>query len=241
MDARNQDDKPNLPRGKRVLLGLLLCLVLLLILAVCALLIRLLIRQGQDVDISVDTSGDRYTERVTVTVKNVLGMDVLLPESDQSCALLQAYDSKDGEWKDVCEIRFLQTDQSVLSFKYGGMFIHLSPGGELQAQIPEDRLDALASGEYRVAVRYITEDAYNSYLQKRAEQIEKELQNESIAPAESSSDAAETSDVSGMQDTSEAEEDGATMQWFYTSFYLTARKDASENVSPHVDVSIELE
>ncbi len=239
MDAKNQDNQPNTTRGKRLLLGLLLCLVLLLLASVCALFIRLLIKQGQEVDISVDTSGDSYTERVTVTVRNVLGMDVLLPENDQSCALLQAYDN--GEWKDVCEIRFLQTDQSVLSFKYGGMFIHLSPGGELQAQIPGDRLDALASGEYRVAVRYITENAYASYLQKRAEQIEKNLQNESAAPAESADSSSHTSDVSGMQDTSQAEEDGADMQWFYMSFHLTAREDASENVSPHVDVSIELE
>ncbi len=239
MDAKNAGNQPNTTRGKRLLLGLLLCLVLLLLASVCALFIRLLIKQGQEVDGSVDTSGDSYTERVTVTVKNVLGMDVLLPESDRSCALLQTYDG--GEWKDVCEIRFLQTDQSVLSFKYGGMFIHLPPGGELQAQIPDDRLDALASGEYRVAVRYITEDAYASYLKKRAEQIEKDLRNESAAPAESASSVGNTSDVSGAQDTSEPEEGGAAMQWFYMSFHLTARKDASENVSPHVDVSIELE
>lgn len=239
MDGRTEK---NTSRGKRLLFGLLLCLILALLAAVCALFIRLLIKQGQEVDVSVNTSGDQYAERITVTVTNVLGMDVLLPENDRYSALLQVYE--DGEWKDVCGIRFLQTDPSVLSFKYGGMFIHLSPGGELQAQIPSNRLESLSSGEYRVALRYITEDAYLSYLRERAEQIEKDLQSEtSASPTVSdASDSSDASEVSVGADTSGYEEnDGPELQWFYTSFRLTARKDTQTPVSPHAEVSVELE
>ena len=97
---------------KRMLPAIMVLLCLLLVSGVCFLAAKLIWEQGQDVAVSVDTSGKEYTERVTVTVSNVLGMDLLLDERDHSCAMLQFYG--EAGWEDVCEIRFVREDPREL-------------------------------------------------------------------------------------------------------------------------------
>ena len=150
---------------------LLLCLLTVVLL--CAGALHVLLRQGQEVEVSVETSGEQFTESVTVTLRNVLGMDILIDEQEKSCAMLQR---RVGEtWEDVSEIRFVQEDSAALSAKYGGMYAHLSPGGELLYELDGEQINTLPGGEYRIAIRYISEKAYAEYLRARAREIETSL------------------------------------------------------------------
>ncbi len=150
---------------------LLLCLLTIVLL--CAGALRVLMWQGREVEVSVATSGEQFTESVTVTLRNVLGMDILIDEQGQSCAMLQHRVGK--TWEDVSEIRFVQEDSAALSAKYGGMYAHLSPGGELLYELDGEQINSLPGGEYRIAIRYISEKAYTEYLQARAREIETSL------------------------------------------------------------------
>lgn len=150
---------------------LLLCLLTMVLLCVGAL--HVLLRQGQEVEVSVETSGEQFTESVTVTLRNVLGMDILIDEQENSCAMLQR---RVGDvWENVSEIRFVQEDSAALSAKYGGMYAHLAPGGELLYELDGEQINSLPGGEYRIAIRYISEKAYTDYLNARAREIETSL------------------------------------------------------------------
>lgn len=168
----------------RPFLAVVLLLCLALVIALCISVIQLLLRQGQEVALSVKTSGDQFTESVTITVRNVLGMDILIDEQERSCAMLQYRDGKG--WKDMYEIRFVPADNVALSTKYGGMYAHLALGGELHYELEGEQLEMLPGGEYRIAIRYISENEYIDYLQARAREIESVLdeaqENEASLP-----------------------------------------------------------
>lgn len=154
----------------------LACVMLLcfaLVVGLCVAVVQLLLKQGQEVEVSVATSGDTFTESVTITVRNVLGMDILIDEQERSCAMLQYRDGKD--WTDISEIRFVPEDNIALSAKYGGMYAHLAPGGELHYELAGEQLETLPGGEYRIAIRYISENEYIDYLHARAREIETSL------------------------------------------------------------------
>ena len=160
----------------RLFLAVILLLCLALVVGLCVCVVLLLLKQGQEVEVSVATSGDTFTESVTITVRNVLGMDILIDEQARSCAMLQYHDGK--EWTDISEIRFVSADSIALSAKYGGMYAHLAPGGELYYELSGDQLETLPGGEYRIAIRYISENEYIDYLHARAREIEASLDAE---------------------------------------------------------------
>lgn len=182
----------------RPFLAVVLLLCLALVIGLCISVIQLLLRQGQEVALSVETSGETFTESVTITVRNVLGMDILIDEQERSCAMLQYRDGKD--WKDISEIRFVPADNVALSAKYGGMYAHLAPGGELHYELEGEQLETLPGGEYRIAIRYISENEYIDYLQARAREIESALdeaqESEASLPEEDGS-SADDSDPQG--------------------------------------------
>ena len=157
----------------RLFLATILLLCLALVVGLCVNVVLLLLKQGQEVEVSVATSGDSFTESVTITVRNVLGMDILIDEQERSCAMLQYRDGKG--WTDISEIRFVSADSVALSAKYGGMYAHLAPGGELHYELDGKQLDTLPGGEYRIAIRYISENEYIDYLHARAREIEASL------------------------------------------------------------------
>lgn len=181
-------------------------------------------RQGQEVEVSIDTSGEEFTSSVTFTVRNMLGMDILIDESKESCAMLQFLEN--GEWLDVCEIRFVREDSAVISVKYGGMYAHLEPGMTLTYCLDEELLAAMSSGEYRVAIPYISEEEYLRYLQKRGEEIDESLEAEKEASLEEDL-SEETEDP--QEDVSEEslEAEAPEIQIFYEEFVFVSQWDTS--------------
>lgn len=230
---------------KRMLPAIMVLLCLLLVSGVCFLAAKLIWEQGQDVAVSVDTSGKEYTERVTVTVSNVLGMDLLLDERDHSCAMLQFYG--EAGWEDVCEIRFVREDCTAISAKYGGMFAHLRPGEELTYCLQQEELESLQSGEYRIAIRYLIEDEYTRFLRAYARQLEHSFAAESSVDASEpesrvesgSSGSPDRSNVEGSAPDFSSEESGDMVppalqpntQLFYKTFRLVGRSDVSGDSS----------
>lgn len=244
-------------RGRKALIAVITFICFLLFGGICFAAGRLLWHQGREVDVSVDTSGEGFTESVTFTVSNILGMDILIDERDGSCAMLQYQDG--GEWVDICEIRFVKEDSAALSAKYGGMYAHLAPGMELQYRLDEALLESLPSGDYRIAIPYISEDAYLRYLQERAEEIDESLfeASEEVSdasdaalseevPAESSAEESEevseesadakSEDISDGE-SSEEEVQEPEMEVFYKEFQFVNRADRSDAESAKEDVS----
>lgn len=233
---------------KRLFPAAVVLLCLFLMGGLCVGVVHLLLRQGQEVDVSVATSGDSFTESVTITVRNVLGMDILIDEQERSCAMLQ-YREGDA-WEDVCEIRFVQEDSAALSAKYGGMYAHLTPGGELHYRIDGEQLETLPGGEYRIAIRYISENDYIGYLHARAREIEASLDaasrseatSEDAEPGEElsaedsvpedpaeSEEAVDSADESAASEVSEepGEISAPKTQIFYKEFLVISRPDGS--------------
>ena len=225
------------PKSKRRALAFLLTFLCFLAFGgICFLAGSLLLRQGQEVKISVETPGEEFTESVTFTVSNILGIDILIDERKDSCAMLQFY--RDGEWEDVCEIRFVREDSTVLSVKYGGMYAHLAPGMELKYCLDEEILSAMTSGEYRIAVSYISEEEYLEYLQERAEAIdesleevsrEEEVSEEEVSAEESKETAEDDADIDGT-DEGEASPQ-PEVQIFYKEFVFVSRQDTVSSSS----------
>lgn len=215
---------------KRVLAFLLTFLCFLLFGGTCFFAGSFLLRQGQEVKISVETPGKEFTESVTFTVSNVLGIDILIDERKESCAMLQF--NRDGEWEDVCEIRFVQEDSAVLSVKYGGMYAHLAPGMELKYCLDEKILSSMTSGEYRIAVSYISEEEYLEYLQERGEEIDRSLEEalENGEVSEETEIPEETEEsADSVQDAETEEEDVDSpepkTQVFYKEFVFVGRQE----------------
>lgn len=229
--------------SRRAVLALAVFLIFLLFGGICFAAGALIWHQGQEVDVSVDTSGEHFTESVSFTVRNVLGMDILIDERDASCAVLQYH--SEGIWTDVCEIGFVASDSTAVSVKYGGMYAHLAPGAALEYALDRELLDTLPSGRYRVAIPYISEEAYLAYLNDRAEEIDESLaldMSEDISDGyaeEASADSEETEDVGG--------EDAPlrpNIEIFYKEFSITNRADGAESTqatSQGLDVSIDVE
>ena len=214
----------NPSRKRRVLLAAVTFLIFLLFGGICFAAGALIWYQGQEVDVSVDTSGEHFTERVSFSVSNVLGMDILIDEREGSCARLQFYEG--GVWLDVCEIRFVREDSAVISVKYGGMYAHLEPGMTLTYCLDEELLAAMSSGEYRVAIPYISEEEYLRYLQKRGEEIDESLEAEKEASLEEDL-SEETEDP--QEDVSEEPEEteAPEIQIFYEEFVFVSQWDTS--------------
>ena len=189
----------------RLFLAAILLLCLALVIGLCVSVTLLLLKQGQEVEVSVATSGDTFTESVTITVRNVLGMDILIDEQERSCAMLQYRDGKD--WTDVSEIRFVSADSIALSAKYGGMYAHLAPGGELYYELSGEQLETLPGGEYRIAIRYISENEYIDYLYARAREIEASLDAETSAETSSEDSLPEESEEPSLPVDAPAPED----------------------------------
>lgn len=192
---------------KKLFPAVMVLLCLFLIGGLCVGVVQLLLKQGQEVDVSVATSGDSFTESVTITVRNVLGMDILIDEQARSCAMLQY--REDDTWEDICEIRFVQEDSIALSAKYGGMYAHLTPGGELHYELDGEQLETLPGGEYRIAIRYISEKDYIDYLHARAREIEASLDAATLSEAPSGEPEASeelSADDSAPEDSTLSEE-----------------------------------
>ncbi len=212
-------------KGSKVGAFLLIVICFLAFGGVCFAAGSVLWRQGQEVEVSIDTSGEEFTSSVTFTVRNMLGMDILIDESKESCAMLQFLEN--GEWLDVCEIRFVREDSAVISVKYGGMYAHLEPGMALTYCLDEELLAAMSSGEYRVAIPYISEEEYLRYLQKRGEEIDESLEAEKEASREEES--AEESEESAEDTVSEEslEAEAPEIQIFYEEFVFVSQWDTS--------------
>lgn len=248
---------------RKVLAAVITFLCFLLFGGVCFAAGSLIWQQGREVDVSVDTSGESFTESVTFTVSNILGMDILIDERENSCAMLQC--DMGGEWTDVCEIRFAGKDSAALSVKYGGMYAHLAPGMELQYRLDEELLETLPSGEYRIAIPYISEDAYLKYLQDRAEDIDESLENaleESVQANAALSDAElsgersdqgsagvsadeseeavsqeQSEEVSGDLSEESIRDETPEIQILYKEFRFVSRADSSADESAEETVS----
>lgn len=187
----------------------------------------LLWHQGQEVEVSVDTPGDTFTESVTFTVSNVLGMDILIDDREDSCAMLQY--REDGKWVDICEIRFVREDSASISVKYGGMYAHLAPGAELEYRLDEALLSSLQGGEYRIAIPYISEDEFLKYLQDRAEEIDESLLEQSELSEEVDTDLSggEVSAESRAEEQNGEESEPVSapkVQMFYKEFAIVGRE-----------------
>ena len=228
------DEQPK-PR-RRAVAFLLTFLCFLAFGGICFLAGSLLLRQGQEVKISVETPGEEFTESVTFTVSNILGIDILIDERRDSCAMLQF--NRDGEWEDVCEIRFVRENSAVLSVKYGGMYAHLAPGKELKYCLDEKILSTMTSGEYRIAVSYISEEEYLEYLQERALAIDEslaelsqdgEVSEEEVSAEESEETAEDDADIDGT-DEGEASPQ-PEVQIFYKEFVFVSRQDTVSSSS----------
>lgn len=232
----------NPSRKRRVLLAAVTFLIFLLFGGICFAAGALIWYQGQEVDVSVDTSGEHFTERVSFSVSNVLGMDILIDEREGSCARLQFYEG--GVWLDVCEIEFVSSDSTAVSVKYGGMYAHLAPGAKLEYELNRDLLAVLPSGRYRISIPYISEESYLTYLQNRAEDIDESLEAERSEDTESAEESEEListpeeSDISG-----ETEIVLPETEIFYKEFSITNRADGTEGKeepSQGLDVSIDV-
>ena len=224
------------PKPKRRVLAFLLTFLCFLVFGgICFLAGSLLLRQGQEVKISVETPGEEFTESVTFTVSNILGIDILIDEREDSCAMLQF--NRDGEWEDVCEIRFVREDSTVLSVKYGGMYAHLAPGMELKYCLDEKILSGMTSGEYRIAVSYISEEEYLEYLQERAQTIDESLEDVSAGEEVSEEEVSAEESREMIQEEEDAEVDTKEespqpeVQIFYKEFVFVSRQDTVSSSS----------
>ena len=230
-------------KGRRALLALAVFLIFLLFGGICFAAGALIWHQGQEVDVSVDTSGEHFTESVSFAVRNVLGMDILIDERTESCAVLQ-YHNNDGVWTDVCPIGFVACDSTAVSVKYGGMYAHLAPGAVLEYALDKELLDTLPSGRYRVAIPYISEESYLAYLHDRAEEIDESL--EAVLSADSSEGSAEeiSMDTEASEETDEHPSPTLPeIEIFYKEFSITNRADGAERTdvpSQGLDVSIDV-
>lgn len=230
----------------RLFLAAVALLCLSLVVGLCVGVVLLLLKQGQEVEVSVATSGDTFTESVTITVRNVLGMDILIDEQQRSCAMLQYRDGKN--WMDISEIRFVSEDSLALSAKYGGMYAHLTPGGELYYELSGEQLETLPGGEYRIAIRYISENEYIDYLHARAREIEASLDaetapelslpegsGESSLPADSDepegiSESTADGDLTPEEDvTQPAEIPAPKTQLLYAEFIVISKTESGTN------------
>ena len=228
-------------RKRKVCVAVVTFLIFLLFGGVCFAAGALIWYQGQEVDVSVDTSGEHFTERVSFSVRNVLGMDILIDERDESSAVLQFYDS--GVWTDVCAIEFIKNDSTAVSVKYGGMYAHLAPGAVLEYELDDALLEQLPSGRYRVAIPYISEEAYLAYLRERAEEIDESLEAELSAESTDESEA-EPEESEESAETSETEPPlRPEVEIYYKEFSITNRADGTESIdepSQGLDVSIDV-
>ncbi|MBQ3003856.1 MAG: hypothetical protein IJD82_08995 [Clostridia bacterium] len=234
----------NPSRKRRVLLAAVTFLIFLLFGGICFAAGALIWYQGQEVDVSVDTSGEHFTERVSFSVSNVLGMDILIDEREGSCARLQFYEG--GVWLDVCEIEFVSSDSTAVSVKYGGMYAHLAPGAKLEYELNRDLLAVLPSGRYRIAIPYISEESYLTYLQNRAEDIDESLEAErsdDLPQDESEETVSDVSEISEEVSGESAEAELPETEIFYKEFSITNRADGTESKeepSQGLDVSIDV-
>jgi hypothetical protein len=209
--------------GGKAAAFLLILVCFILFGGVCFAAGSLLWRQGQEMEVSIETSGEGFTSSVTFTVSNVLGMDILIDESRDSCAMLQFL--QDGEWVDVCEIRFVREDSAAISVKYGGMYAHLEPGKTLTYCFSQELLGEMVSGEYRVAIPYISEEEYLRYLQERGEEIDESLEE----AKEEEESAEETSDEESLEESSLPPEEiqAPEIHVLYEEFVFVGRQDTS--------------
>ena len=201
IEAKQQE----ITTGKKIVAVLVTLFCFAVVTLVCMGIGGLLWHEGREVDISVETSGKQYTESVTFRIENILGMDLLLGEKEGRTAKLQKQNGE--EWEDICEIRFSAGNGGTVSAKYGGQFSYLAPGDALLYRLDGELLDRMESGVYRLAVYYISEEEYESYLLSLAERIEASLHadesDDTTVPEEEMS--GETSEESEEEPVSEEE------------------------------------
>ncbi len=116
----------------------------------------------QDISVSIVSETEEGNKEVTISVRNTAGSTLLFYENADLTGKIE-YLSEDG-WVEYCDVVYTNGNASAISPLYGGVFAELQSGESWDITIPEDKVERMQSGTYRIKMTYITEGRYNKYL-----------------------------------------------------------------------------
>lgn len=123
---------------------------------------QLVLWQGQDISVNIVSDTEEGNHDVVISVLNTAGSTLLFYENAEMTGKLE-YLSEDG-WIEYCDVSYTSDNANAVSQQYGGVFAELAPGEDWDVSIPEDVVEKMKSGTYRVKFTYISEKNYNEYL-----------------------------------------------------------------------------
>ncbi len=140
----------------------ILALGLMFMLALTVLAFQVLFWLQSDLSVDIVSGSNEDCNEVVFSVQNTAGATLLFYENADMTGKIE-YLSEDG-WVEYCDVSYTYKNASALSQQYGGVFAELEPGETWDVVIPEDKVEGMENGTYRVVFTYITAINYEDYL-----------------------------------------------------------------------------
>lgn len=137
-----------------------LALVFMIVFTLAA--IQVLLWQSNDISVSIVSETTEGNKEVTISVLNTAGATLLFYENTEMTGKIE-YLSENG-WVEYCDVSYTASNSNAFSSQYGGTFAELEPGEGWDVKVPEEKIDGMKNGTYRIKMTYVTEKEYNQYL-----------------------------------------------------------------------------
>ncbi|MBQ9847551.1 MAG: hypothetical protein IJO64_00635 [Clostridia bacterium] len=153
---------------------------------------ELVLWQSSDISVSivsnadVDGNGD-----VSISVLNTAGSTLLFYENPEMSGKIE-YLSDDG-WVEYCDISYTADNTDAISQQYGGLFAELDPGESWEVSVPEEAIEGMQNGTYRIKMTYITAKKFKQYIDNAFENRDLENSESSEISVDESIDISEAS------------------------------------------------
>lgn len=139
-----------------------LALALVFMIGFTVLAFQVIMWQDQDISVNIVSETEEGNKEVTISIRNTAGSTLLFYENAAMTGKIE-YLSEDG-WVEYCDVVYSNGNASAVSQLYGGTFAELQSGEDWDITIPEETVEKMQSGTYRIKMTYITEGRYNKYL-----------------------------------------------------------------------------
>lgn len=198
---------------------------------------QVILWQSQDISVSIVSETDEGTSEVTISVLNTAGSTLLFHENAEMTGKIE-YLSEEG-WVEYCDVSYTASNADAISTQYGGTFAELEPGEDWDVAVPESKISGMKNGTYRIKMTYITEKAYNEYLEDAFEsrnESKEDISDVSVPHnlvMNTITEIAGTTEVSESDDDIEAEDFLAesACEVFVKTFEYTAPEDFVDEIS----------
>ena len=134
-------------------------------LTISVLAVEVIIWQSNDISVNIDSSTDKETEDLRISVLNTAGLTLLFFDNPYINGKIEYYNGE--TWEKFMDISYTDGNINAISPQYAGVFAELNPGETWKITIPKKMTANMKAGKYRVNLTYTTVSDYKKFISSK--------------------------------------------------------------------------